>query len=123
MTAALGRPDYRAGSLAETVLGWGRRPDFAVEIRFRRMGGVRRAWSLAFERDVRDVKLGDLLGRSSPELQRAIREEYAGVFALVRSYRCKAHLCSGEFDARNGPLHVGFGTTPKLGTWLTLFRR
>ena len=117
VTAALGRPDYRTA----TVLGWGARPDFALEVRFRREHGVRRAWSLAFERGVRDVKLGDLLARSSIGLQQAIRAGYRGTFVLVRPYRCRPSRCSGEFAARGGSLHVGFGTQAELGTYLTVW--
>ena len=73
------------------------------------MGGVERAWSIAFERDVRDVKLGDLLGRSSASLQAAVSKGYADAFTLVRPYRCtRTTYCVGEFAARKGALHLTF---------------
>ena len=104
------------------MVGWGERPNFSFEVVFRPISGVERAWSVAFERGpVRDVKLGDLLGRSSVSLQRAVRSRYADAFALVRPYACKRGLCVGEFAARSGSLHVSFGTQPKLGTWVTVF--
>lgn len=122
VTAALGRPDFHAGSRQTYMLGWGARPNFSVEVRFHSVGGVERAWSMAFERDVRDVKLGDLLGRSSPSLQAAILKGYANTFRLVRPYGCKNKICSGDFVQRSGPLRLTFGTEPKLGTWLNVYR-
>ena len=123
VTAALGRPDFRGGSRSHYVIGWGTRPNFAFEVIFRPVGGVERAWSIAFERGpVRDVKLGDLVGRSPLAFQRAMRVSYADTFALDRPYACKGRLCAVGFAARSGPLHVNFGTQPKLGTWLTVYR-
>jgi hypothetical protein len=122
VTAALGRPDYHAGSRLTYKLGWGARPNFSIEVMFRPVGGVERAWSMAFERGVRDVRLGDLLGRSSPTLQAAILKTYGDSFKLARPYKCKTTICGGEFAPRTGLLHLGFGTQPKLGTWLTVWQ-
>ena len=122
VTAALGRPDYQTGIRSHLTLGWGRRPSFSIEVFFRPSGGVERAWSMAFERRVRDVRIGDLLGRSSASLQAAVRKAYADTFTLVRPYACKHGRCVGEFAARDGSLHVGFGTQASTGTWLTVFR-
>jgi hypothetical protein len=124
VTAALGRPDYRLPSPRYRI-GWGQRPDFAVEVLFRRSHGILRAWSIAFERGpVRDVKLGDLLGRRSAALQRAVRSQYADSLTLVRPYACKGNgECVGEFAPRPGShLHLTFGTHRVLGTWLTLWQ-
>lgn len=121
--AALGRPDYRSGKAAHLVLGWGTRPNFSVEVIFRPTAAGERAWSVAFEQHVRDVKLGDLLGRSSLALERALRVVYRNRLVLVRPYRCAAGLCVGEFAARSGALHVTFGTrSGPLGTWLTMWQ-
>lgn len=122
VTAALGRPDYRAGKRLSYKLGWGARPNFSIEVMFRPVAGVERAWSMAFEHGVHDVKLGDLLGRSSPALQAAIFKSYGDSFKLVRPYKCKAKICVGEFAQRTGSLHIGFGTQPTLDTWLTVWR-
>ena len=77
---------------------------------------------MAFEQRVRDVKIGDLLGRSSASLQAAVRKTYGSTFALVRPYACKGGRCLGELVARDGSLHVGFGTQGSTGTWLTVWR-
>lgn len=122
VTAALGRPDFREGQRAQYVIGWGSRPNFLVEVIFRPSGGVERAWSIAFEQHVRDVKLGDLLGRDSTALQTAIRKGYANTFRLLRPYACKSKICVGEFAPRTGSLHLTFGRQPKLGTWLTVWQ-
>lgn len=123
VTAALGRPDFHGGSRQTYMLGWGVRPNFSVEVRFHLAGGVERAWSMSFEHGVRDTRLGDLLGRSSPALQAAILRGYADAFKLVRPYRCKSTICSGDFAQRAGPLRLTFGTQPKsLGTWLNVYR-
>jgi hypothetical protein len=123
VTAALGRPDFRAGPRSRYVIGWGDRRSFQVEVIFRPAGGVERAWSIAFERDVRDVKIGDLLGRSSASFQTAVNKSYAGTFRLVRPYACTSKAyCVGEFAPRIGSLHLTFGTQPQLGTWLTIWQ-
>jgi hypothetical protein len=122
VTAALGRPDYHAGQRLTYKLGWGARPNFLIEVMFRPVGGVERAWSMAFEHGVRDVKLGDLLGRSSPALQAAIVRTYGDSFKLVRPYKCRTRICVGEFAQRTGSLHLGFGTQPTLHTWLTVWQ-
>lgn len=89
---------------------------------FRQSGDIERAWSIAFEQHVRDVKLGDLLGRSSRAFQAAVRRTYANAFALARPFECKAGRCVGEFAARNDPLHITFGTQASTGTWLTVWK-
>lgn len=124
VTAALGRPDFRAGPRSRYVIGWGDRSDFRVEVIFRRSGGVERSWSVVFERGpVRDAKLGELLGRSSTALQEAVLNRYGDTFALVRPYRCTSiHYCVGEFASRTGSVHLTFGTHGALGTWLAVWR-
>ena len=122
VTAALGRPDFRSGQRSRYVLGWGGRPNFSIEVIFRPVGGVEHAWSIAFERDVRDVKLGDLLGRSSNALQAAVSKSYGDRFRLERPYACENRACVGEFAPRKGTLYLTFGTRPKLGTWLTVWQ-
>lgn len=72
-------------------------------------------------RTVAGVRVGDLLGRSSASLRAAVRKEYGDTFGLVRPCACTSDRCVGEFEARDGPLHVGFGTQPSTGTWLTVF--
>jgi hypothetical protein len=122
VTAALGRPDFRVGPRSRYRIGYGPQSSFSTEVIFRPSGGVQRAWSVVFERGpVRDVKVGDLLQRSTA-LQKAILTEYGATFGLARSYACKSRgQCSGEFVARNGPLHLTFGTQPVTGTWLTIW--
>lgn len=122
VTAALGRPDFRAGLPSSYRIGWGRPSDFSVEVLFRRSGGTERAWSIVFERGVSDVKLGALLSRTSAALQAAVGSQYGAAFDLVRSYACTSgRECSGEFAARTGSLHITFGTHRALGTWLTVW--
>ena len=122
VTAALGRPDFRVGPRSRYRIGYGTPSDFSTEVIFRRRGGVQRAWSIVFERGVvRDLKVGDLLQRSAA-LQKAVLAQYGTTFRLVRSYACKNKTeCSGEFVARNGPIHLTFGTQPVTRTWLTIW--
>lgn len=123
VTAALGRPDFRAGLPSRYRIGWGSSSDFSVEMLFRRSGGAERAWSIVFERGVSDVKIGALLERRSSALQAVIRTRYGAAFELLRPYACKkGRDCVGEFAARSGSLHITFGTHPTLGTWLTVWR-
>jgi hypothetical protein len=123
VTAALGRPDFRVGPRSRHRIGYGTPSDFSTEVIFRRSGGVERAWSIVFDRGVvRDVKVGDLLQRSAA-LQKAVLVQYGTTFRLVRSYACKHKTeCSGEFAARNGPIHLTFGTQPVTRTWLTIWK-
>jgi hypothetical protein len=122
VTAALGRPDFRVSPRSRYRIGYGPQSGFSTEVIFRLSGGVQRAWSVVFERGpVRDMKVGDLLQRSTA-LQTAILTKYGTTFRLVRSYACKSKgQCSGEFAARSGPLHLTFGTQPVTGTWLTIW--
>jgi len=122
VTAALGRPDFRVGPQARHRIGYGTPSNFSTEVIFRHSGGVERAWSIVFERGpMRDAKIGDLLQRSA-DLQDAVLARYGPTFRLVRSYACKRTGCSGEFAARNGPIHLTFGTQPVSGTWLTIWK-
>ena len=123
VTAALGRPDFRVGPASRHRIGWGTPGDFSTQVIFRRSGGVERAWSIVFDGGaVRDVKVGNLLQRSGA-LQKAVLAQYRTTFRLVRSYACKNKTeCSGEFAARNGPIHLTFGTQPVSGTWLTIWK-
>jgi hypothetical protein len=122
VTAVLGRPDFRVGPRLRHRIGYGTPSNFSTEVIFRRSGGVERAWSIVFERGlVRDAKIGDLLQRSAG-LQDAVLANYGTTFRLVRSYACKRTGCSGEFAARNGGIHLTFGTQPVSGTWLTIFK-
>jgi hypothetical protein len=120
--AVLGRPDFRVGPRSRYRIGYGPQSGFSTEVIFRPSGAVERAWSIVFERGpVRDVKVGNLLQRSTA-LQKAIRARYSTTFRLVRGYTCKSKdPCSGEFAARSGPLHLTFGTQPVTGTWLTIW--
>jgi hypothetical protein len=124
VTAGLGRPDFRIVSPSRYRLGWGDRHNFAVEVIFRRRGGVQRAWSLAFERgNVRDVRAGALLARTPEALQTTLVASYGDTLRLVQSYHCKAGRCVGEFAPRPGHgLHLTFGSRPTLGTWMTLWQ-
>jgi hypothetical protein len=121
VTAALGRPDFRAGPRSRYRIGYGLQSGFSTEVIFRPNSGVQRAWSIVFERgSVRDVKVGDLLQRS-PALQQAIFDKYDSRFRLIRPYACKQKLCVGGFAARDGALHLTFGTQRITGTWLTIW--
>ena len=122
VTAALGRPDFRSGLRPRYTLGWGTLPNFSIEVFFHPSRGVERAWSIGFEQRVRDVKLGDLLGRTSAALQAGVRNAYGATFALVRPYACKRGRCVGEFAARSGSLHLTLGTQAATGTWLTVWQ-
>jgi hypothetical protein len=125
VTAALGRPDFRIVSQSGYRLGWGDRRNFSIEVIFRRSGGVQHAWSIAFEGGrVRDVRVGELLGRTPEALEKTLVAGYGDTFRLTRSYHCKAGRCVGEFAPRPGhTLHVTFGSHPVLGTWLTLWQK
>jgi hypothetical protein len=123
VTAALGHPDFRVGPASRHRIGYGTPSDFSAEVIFRRSGSVERAWSIVFDRGaVRDVNVGDLLQRSA-DLQDAVLAHYGTTFRLVRAYACKNKTeCSGEFAARNGAIHLTFGTQPVRGTWLTIWK-
>jgi hypothetical protein len=122
VTAALGRPDFRAGPRLRHRIGYGTPSNFSTEVIFHRSGGVELAWSIVFERGaVRDTKIGNLLQRSA-DLQDAVLAHYETTFRLVRSYACKRTGCSGEFAARNGVIHLTFGTQPVSRTWLTIWK-
>jgi hypothetical protein len=122
VTAALGRPDFRVGPRLRHRIGYGTPSQFSTEVIFRRSGGVERAWSIVFERGaVRDAKIGDLLRRSA-DVQDAVLAHYRTTFRLVRPYACKRTGCSGEFAARDGSIHLTFGTQPVSGTWLAIWR-
>jgi hypothetical protein len=121
VTAALGRPDFRLGPRSRYRIGYGPQSGFSTEVIFRPSGGVQRAWSIVFERGpVRDMKVGDLLQRS-PALQKAILNKYGSTFRLTHSYACTQNLCVGEFAAREGALHLTFGTQRVTDTWLTIW--
>jgi hypothetical protein len=124
VTAALGRPDFRAGSKSRYRIGWGSEANFRIEVLFATRDGKERATSIVLERSpIRDPKLGELLGLSSPALQTAMRTRYPGAYKLLRPYTCKSnHECVGEFAARNGTLHITFGTHNRLGTWLNVWQ-
>ena len=124
VTAGLGRPDFRLRGGGRYRIGWGTPTRFSVEVIFRRTGGAYRAWSIALGHGgpVADVRVGDLLNRSSAALQHAIAAKYRGVFQLVRSYACtRKAYCVGEFAQRDGALHLTFGTLGRTGTWVTLW--
>jgi hypothetical protein len=124
VTAALGRPDFRVGPQSRYRIGWGDRSNFSIQVIFRRSGNTQRAWSIAFERGpVRDVKIGDLLTRSSPSLQTAIVARYGDALKLVRPNACSSGNCLGAFAPRTGAhLRLTFGTHHALGTWLTVWQ-
>jgi hypothetical protein len=122
VVAALGRPDFRVGSRSAYRIGYGARRTFSTEVIFRPSGGIERAWSIVFERGaVRDLKIGDVL-QPSAALQKAILNKYGTAFRLVRPYACRNKECVGEFAARNGPIHLTFGTQPVTATWLTIWK-
>jgi len=125
VTAGLGRPDFRRGGQKDYRIGWGDPNEPSVEVLFHPSGGVQHAWSISFDRGpVRDVDLGDLLGRRSGALQAAILARYADTFSLLRPYACKRDgFCAGELAPRTGSLHLTFGTQPVHGTWLTIWQR
>jgi hypothetical protein len=121
VTSALGHPDFRVGPRSRLRIGYGTQRNFSTEVLFRLSGGVQRAWSIVFERGpVRDSKVGNPL-QPSTAFQKAILAKYGTTFRLVRSYACKNNACVGEFAARNGPLHLTFGTQPVTGTWVTIW--
>lgn len=120
----LGRPDFIAGPRNRRLVAWGGRAgSFRVAVLFRPAGNRLLARTLVFESgSIRDAKIGDLLGRSPRSLQLAVESNYSGMFALVRPYRCRtAGLCTGEFAARSGGLHVTFGRTSRRGTFVTIW--
>ena len=128
VTAALGRPDFRAGSSSRYRIGWGPARDFRLEVLFWPSDRGLRAWSVVLERGpVSDPKVGDLLGRSPEGLQRAVRAKYATTFKLLHPLACKrSGDCIGAFISRSstdaGRVHLSFGTQPHTGTWLTIWR-
>ena len=125
VTAGLGRPDFRLGRRKDYRIGWGDPSVPAIEVLFRRRGGVQYAWSIAFHHVVvRDVKIGDLLGRRSGALQAAILAQYGDTFKLLRPYACKhSGECVGEFAPVGGTHHLTFGAQPMNGIWLTIWEQ
>jgi len=125
VTAGLGRPDFRRGRQKDYRIGWGDPNEPSLDVLFHPSGGVQYAWSISFDRGpVRDVELGDLLGRRSRALQAAILAQYPDAFSLRRPYTCKhSGFCVGELAPRTGSLHLTFGTQPVHGTWLTIWQQ
>jgi hypothetical protein len=121
--AALGRPDFISGSRRLRRIGWGRPDKFKLAVLFRPVDGRLRARTLIFEGgSIRDARVGDLLARTPKSLQAAIDSRYGGELQLVRSYRCRyAGLCTGQFKASDGDLHVTFGRTVRRGTFVTVW--
>ena len=105
--STLGPPDYVERYVRRVDLGYGRRSRPRVEVIF---NGT--AWALDFE-DPSDVeaRLGRLLERTPRALQALIARRYAGVFRLVRSYRCDPKGCFGLFFNRDGRRRVIFGVS------------
>jgi hypothetical protein len=101
-------------------MGLGTPADFSVEVLFRRSSRTWRSWSIIFRRGglVADVRIGDLLNRSSSALQREVIAKYGVTYKLVRAYGCRrvTGLCSGEFAQRSGLLHFTFGTERRKDT-------
>src|SRR5580704_446355 len=102
--SGLGPPDYVEHYTHRIDLGYGVNAAPRVEVIF---NGT--AWALEFG-DPSDVetKLGRVLTVSQQTLQRRIAAAYAGVFRLVRSYRCDAKGCFGVFFNRDGSRRVIF---------------
>jgi hypothetical protein len=123
VSAALGKPDFTSGSRRLRRIGWGRRDSFTLAVLFRPVNGRLLARTLVFEDGpVRDARVGDLLGRTPKSLQAAVESRYRSELELVRSYRCRSGgLCTGQFRARDGDLHVTFGRTTGHGTFLTVW--
>jgi hypothetical protein len=120
----LGRPDLIAGPRNRRLVAWGGGAGtFRLAVLFRPTGNRLLARTLVFESgSIRDAKIGDLLGRAPRSLQVAVESNYRGVFELVRPYRCRTvGLCTGEFAARSGGLHLTFGRTSTRGTFVTVW--
>jgi hypothetical protein len=51
-----------------------------------------------------------------------VESTYGHEFRLVRAYRCRSvGLCTGEFKAIDGGLHMTFGWTAGRGTFVTVW--
>jgi hypothetical protein len=124
VTAMLGKPDFRSGSLRRPRIGWGRPDNFTFAVLFRPVDGRLRASTLVFERGtIRDDRVGNLLSRTPKSLQAAIASRYGTELVLVRPYQCRtrAGLCVGEFKTTAAKFHVTFGRSIGRSTFVTVW--
>ncbi len=123
VAAILGRPDFRAGTKSRPRIGWGPASNFELEVLFQRSGGSLRATTVVFERGpVVDSRAGSLLIRRPPELQSILRSRYDGSLVLIRPYKCRQSICTGEFAFPRSGVHLTFGSTHDRGTFLSLWK-
>jgi hypothetical protein len=103
--STLGPPSYVERYTRRVDLGYGVNTAPRVEVIF---NGT--AWALEFG-DPTDVetRLGQVLTVPPREVQREIAVAYAGLFRLIRSYRCDAKGCFGVFFSRDGLRRMIFG--------------
>jgi hypothetical protein len=112
--AVLGKPDIASRSR----FTWGKDGGLKYAVLFVH----RRARTLVFETGVyRDRKVGDILARTPASFAAAIRSRYGDVYRLVKSLHRDGAIYVGELAQRDGPLHITFGSEPKLGTFVTVW--
>ena len=116
VTSALGPPTTR--SLRHKRYGsmtYGKGYPAKLSVIFRLRGGVRRVTSLAItSRGATEALLGKILRVSPRELQQKVARAYAGMFRLVKPFRCTTRpaSCSGLFKSVDGKTNLSFGMFP-----------
>ena len=121
--ALLGRPDREEGDVTNFHFAWGPDPKLDYGVLFVHRGRYEHARTLVFETgSYIDPKVGNILALRPAAFLAAIRTHYGDVYQLVKPlHRDRFGTDIGELAQRHGPLHITFGSEPKLGTFVTVW--